>query len=133
MFCKEQDTDHNISGVAEEDDSINFNALYVKKRTNTHWDDELNAYLQSPRVAGDTNILHWWKCHSNVYPTLSMMARDILSIMPTSVPSERVFSEGSLHVEKNICSLKDDSIRALLCINRWMRSSVRSFICNINL
>jgi hypothetical protein len=37
--------------------------------------------------------LQWWKTHSNTFPNLSKMAKDILAIAGSSVPSERANSE----------------------------------------
>jgi hypothetical protein len=35
------------------------------------------------------DILKWWKCHKEIYPTLSEMAGDYLAISGTSAASER--------------------------------------------
>lgn len=42
--------------------------------------DELEAYLNEPRVRGVDNVLKWWYDHSDKYPVLSRLARDYLSI-----------------------------------------------------
>lgn len=42
--------------------------------------DELEAYLNEPRVRGVDNVLKWWYDHSDRYPVLSRLARDYLSI-----------------------------------------------------
>ncbi|CAI3083009.1 unnamed protein product [Diatraea saccharalis] len=62
--------------------------------------DELK-YLRKPRAASSEDILDWWRMHETEYPTLSKMARDLLSITATSIPAERLFSKASL-VIKNI-------------------------------
>ena len=59
------------------------------------------------------------------------MARDILSIMATSVPVERMFSVASLILTSRRASLGDDVIEAFLSINLWMKSSLKSIICEI--
>lgn len=115
----------------EEGNDLDFDFLYVKQNVDVDWESEINLYLNQERAASNINILDWWKCHSGTYPLLSKMARDILCVPATSVPVERVFSEGSLVVTKNRCSLKDDKIRALMCINGWMKSSLRSKICEV--
>ena len=117
----------------EDDDFLNFDAIYAKKSNYSDWKKELSDYYETPRASGDTNILEWWKNHSQLYPTLSKMARDYLSIMPSSVPVERLFSEASAIVTNDRCSLKYDSIRCLLCINSWMKCNLKNLICEVNL
>jgi hypothetical protein len=52
--------------------------------------NELDRYLKeelTPRKV-EVDILEWWKINSSKYPILSKMARDILAIPPSTVPSE---------------------------------------------
>ena len=65
----------------------------------------------------------------NNFHALPKMAKDILAIMATSVPVERMFSEAGLIFSKKRSSLEDDSARALLCTNMWMKSSLKKEVC----
>ena len=98
QYCNEfsdEGNRNNDDDCRSDDDSININALYVQSNRSSRWDQEIIDYLNSPRASADTNVLAWWKAHSKVYVKLGKMARDIFSTMATSVPSERVFSNGS--------------------------------------
>jgi hypothetical protein len=58
--------------------------------------NELERYLKEellPRKK-EVDILQWWKVNSSKYPMLSKMARDILAIPASTVPSESAFSTG---------------------------------------
>ena len=55
------------------------------------------------------NPLEWWKARSSTYLYLSKLARKILCITATSVPSERLFSTaGNMVSEKRSCLLSEN-------------------------
>ena len=41
--------------------------------------------------AKNVNILEWWKCHVNVLPLLSKLAKKVLTVPASSAKSERIF------------------------------------------
>jgi hypothetical protein len=78
----------------------------------------------------------WWVERQAIYPRLSRMARDYLSIpgkfilifeentslnttLATSVDVERIFSKGCLLLSHVRNRLSVDSTRALLCLGNW--------------
>ena len=75
--------------------------MYQKATTYVNRDsNELTAYLKSPRIQPSEKFdsITWWCEHKKDFPILSKIAKDYLSIMPTSVPSERTFSQSGLTV-----------------------------------
>ncbi|KIK02052.1 hypothetical protein K443DRAFT_97641 [Laccaria amethystina LaAM-08-1] len=56
-----------------------------------------------------------------VYPRLSRMARNYLSIPATSTDVERVFSKGRLVLSHIRNRLSVASTRALMCLGAWSR------------
>ena len=82
---------------------------------------ELSSYIQSPRAEYIKNmdIVEWWNIKQEAYPILSKIARDYLTIMPTSVPSERTFSGGDSTITPNRASLHKESVRELMCLSSW--------------
>ena len=114
--------------------TVDFNSIYLKKKDSEFsLETEINDYLKVSRVDISTNILQWWKNHEKSYPRISKMARDILSIQATSCPVERLFSSAALiQTQKRTC-LSDESLKGLICLHSWMKSSLRKEIGNIDL
>ena len=84
----------------------------------------------SDRAHENADILLWWKNHQLIYPNLSRMARDFLSIQATSVPVERLFARSSLIIRIHRNGLKKDITIELLCINDWTtRKMYSTFKC----
>jgi hypothetical protein len=102
---------------------------------------EIDEYLRLP-VENVADPLKWWYDNRRVYPNLSRMALDYLSIpgtyfyfifliglitgLATSTAVERVFSKGRhlLHFTRN--RLSPSSIRAYLCLGSWARKGLLS-------
>ena len=96
-------------------------------------DNEIMRYVKAPLlVIGEETIgkgtpnkyveeklLSFWKENSKNFPTLSLIAKDYLSIMPTSVSSERAFSLAGLTVKKTRSRLHPDTAKELLCSQSW--------------
>ena len=95
--------------------------------------DEIKLYLQDVRIKHDDSrfsnscifdLVKWWGDNQSKYKILSKRARDYLSIMPTSAPSERAFSAGGLEVSKLRCSLHPESVRQLVCLKSWNNNAL---------
>lgn len=84
-----------------------------------------------------TDGLQWWSERKDLYPCLSRMALDYLSIpgtfyffiynssshifLATSVDVERVFSTGRIILSHLRNRLSVQSIRALMCVGAWSK------------
>jgi hypothetical protein len=85
--------------------------------------NELDIYLQEatfPRNA-DFDILQWWGLHSSKYPVLSQIARDILAVPASVVPSESAFSTGQRVVSDYRSRLNSTTVEALICLQDWFK------------
>ncbi|CAH1431397.1 unnamed protein product [Lactuca virosa] len=87
-------------------------------RENSEEDDE---YFQSNNFM----VLSWWKKRRGLFPILSVVARDVLAILVSTVASESTFStegrigcssEVEVNVEENIEDLDqfEDDLRQLM-------------------
>jgi len=66
------------------------------------------------------DILSFWKGNEFRYPEVAAMARDILSILISTVASESTFSIGGRVIDQYRSSLKPDIVEALVCTKDWL-------------
>ena len=70
---------------------------------------DIDRYLSVETIPSEDNedfdILEWWKKQRIKYPVLSIIARDVLTVLVSTVASEAAFSAGGRVVSKKICNL----------------------------
>ena len=79
-------------------------------------DEELKSYL-CEKTSSD-NTLTWWKERESKYPRISHIAKRVLAIPATSVPSERIFSAAGLLVNKLRTRLSCDLVDNIIFLNK---------------
>jgi hypothetical protein len=99
------------------------------------WDEHLNAqtrsqllteidnYLEDGLVLrkDDFDIMNWWKSNSTKYPTLSIMARDVLAMPASAVRCEAALSSEGPVIPKQWSTLNIKTIEALVCARDWIK------------
>ncbi|CAN6328925.1 unnamed protein product [Urochloa humidicola] len=88
-------------------------------------DSEMTRYLDDKREkrSKDFDILDFWKRSSNIYPVLSLLAKDVLAIPASTVPFESAFSMGGSIIDPLRCSLSTNTVEALICAQSWLHAS----------
>ena len=87
---------------------------------------ELDHYLEEnifPRTQ-DFDILNWWKANGVRYPTLQLIARDILAIPVSTVASESAFSTSGRMVSAHRSRLSTSLLEALMCAQDWLWNDI---------
>lgn len=121
----------NLSGAVDNEDggSVSFAEEIARKKRRASMSststDELSQYLSEPPAPIATDVFEWWKMNSSRYPRLSIMARDFLSVKPTSVAPEEVFCSKGDEIEKQRFGLPGTISQALLCVKSWSESGVK--------
>ncbi|RNA32755.1 zinc finger BED domain-containing DAYSLEEPER [Brachionus plicatilis] len=94
------DQRNNQSSVQNEKKMTMIERILLNKNcvTDTRLSSELVQYLNSSRVENKPgfDVIAWWSKSNFKY--LDRIARDYLSVSPTSVPSEQTFSAAGLTI-----------------------------------
>ncbi|CAO2821478.1 unnamed protein product [Amaranthus hypochondriacus] len=120
---------NNVGNVGGEDHHLNNNGLsdfdmYIMETSSQQMKSELDQYLEEsllPRVQ-DFDVLGWWKLNKLKYPTLSKMARDILSVPLSTVSPDAVFAISMNEMDSYRCSLRPETLEALICAKDWLKT-----------
>ena len=100
--------------------------------------EEWNLYLNTHEVVpNDMGIVHWWgvglnsciiipglQLYGGHYPTWQTLACDYLSVMASSVSSERVFSSAGITICKQHNHLDADIIESLQCLKTFIQQDL---------
>lgn len=92
--------------------------------------NEVDKYLQDPSEPISQehfDILGWWKINQTKYPTLALIAKDVLAIPTSTVASENAFSLGGRVVDPFRASLTPKMVEALVCSKDWLCAEEFSF------
>ncbi|XP_076883743.1 zinc finger BED domain-containing protein RICESLEEPER 3-like [Bidens hawaiensis] len=109
-----------------------FNEYELLYQTTNSNDDitELQKYLKDATMQNteDFDILQRWKLNTSKYPTLSKMAKELLAIPLSTLPTESAF-----YIEKRVLDpyrsvLPVTIIEALVCTRDWVRKSRKDVI-----
>ena len=90
--------------------------------------DEFERFITAPAITIDSPAIDWWlqQQQRTSYPQLSKMAIDILSAVPMSAESERVFSAARRTIPWTRARLEGVIIEQLECLKHWQRSGLIS-------
>jgi hypothetical protein len=108
-----------------------FKTLAANKKTNTfvRSKNELDRYLEEETLPNYDNdnfdILGWWKLEGTRYPTLKLIARDILAIPITTVASKSAFSTSGRLLSDHRSRLTPKMLEALMCSQSWLRQTLQ--------
>jgi hypothetical protein len=101
-------------------------ATRKRKREDTEFDRFMDATAEELSSAGYLNRpLAWWREHGEkMFPTLSILAYNVLSMPGMSAECERVFSQAKRMVTDERFNLRADIIEAEQCLKSWLISGL---------
>ncbi|XP_038696935.1 zinc finger BED domain-containing protein DAYSLEEPER-like [Tripterygium wilfordii] len=98
--------------------------VYIMETTSQQMKSELDQYLEEsllPRVQ-EFDVLGWWKLNRLKYPTLSKMARDILTVPVSTAAPDSVFDTIDKELDQYLSSLRPETVEALVCAKDWLQN-----------
>jgi hypothetical protein len=90
---------------------------FMMSKSSKPQNDELRRYLQEP-ADECASPLDWWQQNQCRFPRIAIVARRLLGIPATSVPSERIFSCAGLIVNKLRNRLTCDLVDKIIFLNK---------------
>ena len=90
--------------------------------------NELTNYMDSDTVSqmyDSFSIISWWHEHKLTYHVLSILARDVLTVPVSTVPSESAFSTTGRIIEEWRRRLSSEMVEILTCTKDWEAADAR--------
>ncbi|RAL47985.1 hypothetical protein DM860_016186 [Cuscuta australis] len=75
---------------------------------------------------GDFDVLGWWKRSEHMFPCLGMLARQVLSVLVSTIAVEREFSAGGNILTDYRSCLNAESLETLVCNHDWLLARRRA-------
>ncbi|KAF1881813.1 hypothetical protein Lal_00042522 [Lupinus albus] len=110
------------------DDDADFDKYVIENCNSSNYKSELYHYLEESlllRTKCEFDILNWWKTNGAKYPTLQMIAMDLLAIPISTVASLSSFSTSGRFLTPHHSRLHSHTLEALMCLQDWLWSDVR--------
>lgn len=111
-----------LSDDEDDDDRVEHSDSTSTTGDASGWYAEFYGYLNSrDQLAPGMSVVQWWGLNAARYPVWASLARDYLSVMATSVSSERAFSSAGITISKRRNRLQADIVEALQCLKCLIR------------
>lgn len=81
---------------------------------------ELEQYLGEPKEADDADVHYYWSTKEKVFPNLFQLAKQYLTILASSAPVERLFSQAGRIITPERGKLSDENFLKLMNIRSNM-------------
>ncbi|KAF1869298.1 hypothetical protein Lal_00018390 [Lupinus albus] len=117
-----------INRTVANDEPLDEYDVFIERRRETRSSSvktELDHYLEEDVIkrTPDFDILNWWKTNGIMYPTLQVIAKDLLAIPISTVASESAFSTSGRILSPHRSRLNWTTLEALMCARSWLWSA----------
>jgi hypothetical protein len=127
--CNESSSNTGNSSNDEDTDNLwSIHKELVNKKTlnktsiRNNMPTDLRHYLNQPTLPLGENVLKFWDTHGPIYPYLKKIVNPYLSMVATSVPSERLFSKAGQVMTDSRNRLTGEHLNKLLFLGSLSES-----------
>lgn len=129
-----EDSTVSTTSCADPNDPLSEYDAYVKKKqaaVPTLERSEYDKYKNKPVKprTPDFDVLAWWKVNARDFPTLALIARDVLAIPVSTVASESAFSTSGRFVSPHRSRLHPSTLEVLMCAQDWLWAQIKGIVC----
>ncbi|KAI3848139.1 hypothetical protein MKX03_001145, partial [Papaver bracteatum] len=97
---------------------------FDKSEVERYLSEQIYSPTKDNKQGSKFDIFTWWKINAARFDILSLIARDILAILVSSVASEFAFSTGKrIHGHFRSC-LRPRTVEALILLQNWLRTPI---------
>ena len=119
----------SCSGLASQEEVFDIFEQYMSSQPTASSflvHTELDMYFEEPVLPRtlDFDIINWWKFGGIKYPTLQLIAHDILPIPVTTVASESAFSTSGRIPSPHCSRLAPKMVEAIMCMQAWSNADM---------
>lgn len=110
----DDDTDMADSLWSFHNELVSKKASENSEESSERMPTDFKHYLNQPTIPLHENVFKFWNVHRTMYPHISKIAEPYLSLVATSVPSERLFSKAGNIMTNKRNRLKGEKLQHLL-------------------
>ncbi|CAG8674757.1 6074_t:CDS:2 [Dentiscutata erythropus] len=103
-----------------------YNENSIESELELYENESLEDFTNDNEKKENNGIL-FWKSLSKSFPILSKMARDYLSIKPSSVSSERAFSRAGFTITNDRATISEKTVSSMILMHSWLLESQNEF------
>ncbi|XP_077251866.1 zinc finger BED domain-containing protein RICESLEEPER 2-like [Tasmannia lanceolata] len=113
-----------------------FHQFAIESSSRVERKGDLDHYFDKSIIivppTDEFDVLSWWKSNPLYYPTLSIMAHDILGIPISIVASESGFSTKGRVLDQYRSLLLPETVEVLICGQDWLQASIDGLATSTN-
>jgi hypothetical protein len=116
------------------EDPLQEVVISIKRKLSTHIygsntivggvNDELDRYCAIKPVGEINDPCQWWKLNGHQFPTISKLAKDVLPVPGTEVPSESAFSSARQTLTYTRSLLSPETLEALMITKYFLQKDI---------
>ena len=98
---------------------------YTVSELDLYFDSRFSLNEDEGPVPNQIDVLDWWGTHEKDFPILASMAKEIFSILASTVAVESAFSVGGNVLDDRRSRLSGQNMEATMLLDDWCSADIR--------